>query len=117
MFDYACITAIQDYLKSRFPGAFVRGYTGAITRYGDAHIFEIGEVEDAATLTVAHRFLSDHGQALERHLDEHDVPGRLRRDGWVVVRGNGAIEAFDRRRVQSYAMTNGPLGRPATRPS
>jgi hypothetical protein len=106
MFDYTCITSIHDYLKRVFPGAFVRGFAGAIARYGDAHVFEIGEADETATLTVAHRFLAEHTRDLESYLDEHQVPERLHRDGWVVVRADGVIEAFDRRRVRSYA---GPM--------
>jgi hypothetical protein len=117
MFDYACITSIHDYLKQRFPGAFIRGFAGAISRFGDAHVFEIGEADEGATLTVAHRFLVTCKDSIERHFDEKDVPERLRSEGWVVVRGDGVVEAFDRGRVRTYAKSVGLHGRPAQRAS
>jgi len=116
MFDYACITTIHDYLKLRFPGAFVRGYAGAITRFGDAHVFEVGEADDTVTLTIAHLFLLEHKDAVATQLDHLDIPAKLRKDGWVVVRSDGSVEAVDRNRLHFYAGSVGLKGRPSQRP-
>jgi len=115
VFDYTRITTIQEYLRRSFPAAFVRSFAGAIARFGDAHVFEIGEPDHDATLTVAHRFLADHVLDLDRYFEEHDVLERLRRDGWVVIRADGTVEAFDRRRLRSYADPMGLYGRPMSR--
>jgi len=107
MFDYTCLATIQEYLKKCFPGAFVRGFVGTILRRGDAHVFEIGEAEAVATLTVSHEFLSASAGALEQRLEEHAVADHLRREGWVVVHADGGIEALERSRARSYV---GPFG-------
>ena len=116
MFDYACITSIHDYLKRRFPGAFVRGFAGAITRFGDAHVFEAGEADETVTLTISHRFLLAHKDAIEAELDRLDVPATLRMVGWVVVRSDGSVEAVDRKRLHFYAGSVGLKSRPSQRP-
>ena len=115
MFDYACITAIHDYLKREFPGAFVRGFAGAISRFGDAHVFEVGEAAETATLTVSHRFLVAHKDQIAKQLEQLGIPARLRHDGWVVVRSDGTIESVDSKRLHSYAGSVGLRSRPSQR--
>jgi hypothetical protein len=115
MFDYGRITTIHDYLKRSFPGAFVRGFAGTISRFGDAHVFEIGEADETVTLTVAHGFLVTHKDDIEQHLESLDVGARLRHDGWVVVRFDGSMECLDRKRLGSYAGSVGLRSRPLQR--
>jgi hypothetical protein len=115
MFDYACITTIHDYLKRSFPGAFVRGFAGTISKFGDAHVFEVGEADDTVTLTVAHNFLVSHNDEIERRFDALELTARLRHDGWVVVHPDGNMECHDRKRLYSYAGSVGLRSRPSPR--
>jgi len=108
MFDYARVTAIQDYLATRFGDGFVRCALGQLERWGDAHTFDIESDGHSYRLTVAHAFIDRLVGDMADYFDGAGLPRLLREAGPAgvqVTAGRVAAPRSANRRAEHTART------------